>query len=604
VRIYEDLRVVHVRIGVTQHVILGLLGLLATYFWHLQVLEGKTYQALADNNRTRVVPLAAPRGPLLDRNGKILVENRPSFNIILNADHPEDLERTEVLLAKVLRIGEGSIKEKIQAQKRARFEPVVVKVDASLEDVAEIEAHRLELPEVDVAVVPLRSYPLAAAAAHALGRVGEITEAQLRSPEFAGIETGALVGQAGLESKYNRELMGHDGERRVIVNSRGLEVAEKNRQAPVDGPPMTLTLDSDLQRAMDDALKGHSGSAIAMNPQTGEILAMSSTPAYDPNQFTTGIDAALWHELTANTANPFMNRVVQATYAPGSMFKVVMAIAALEEGVITPETTFNCPGFLSIYNTVFRCARASGHGDMKLHDALAQSCNVFFYHVGVKLEIERIARYARRLGLGSVTGVDLPHEVAGLIPSPEWKLQTQRVPWFAGETVSVAIGQGQVSVTPLQMARVAALIANGGKLVHPHLVKSINGIPVPIPPPEDVGLKPSTLEILKDGLRAVVNEHGTGSRAQLPGIIVCGKTGSAQVVSHAKLVKGTPATTIIPHGWFLCFAPFDHPRIALVTMVENGGSGGEAAAPVAHDILAHFFHIQDPPLAPVAPGTP
>jgi penicillin-binding protein 2 len=600
-RIYEDLRIVQARIGVGQHVILALLALLATYFWHLQVVEGRTYQGLADSNRTRVVTLAAPRGALLDRGGRVLVENRPSFNIVLNPDHVEDMDRLITRLATTLGIGEAGIREKLQ--RRTRFEPVVVKVDASLEDVASVEAHRLELPEIDVAVVPLRSYPLAAAAAHTLGRVGEISEAQLRSADFAGIEAGSLVGQAGLESQYNRQLMGRDGQRRVIVNSRGFEVAEKDRVPPTDGPPMTLTLDTDLQRAMDEALRGHSGSAVAMDPETGEILAMSSTPAYDPNQFTTGMDPAVWRELTANQANPFMNRVVQATYAPGSMFKVVMAIAALEEGVVTPGTIYSCPGYLAIYNTVFRCHKAAGHGEMDLHHALAQSCNVFFYHVGVKLEIERIARYAKRLGLGSLTGVDLPHEVPGLIPSPEWKLQTQKTPWFAGETVSVAIGQGQVSVTPLQMVRVAALIANGGKLVHPHLVKSLNGLPVSVPPPEDVGLKPSTLEVVRDAMRAVVNE-GTGIRAQLPGITVCGKTGSAQVVAHARLAaaKGQQPL-VVPHGWFLCFAPMEHPRIALVTMVENGGSGAEAAAPVAHDILAHYFRI--PIVAPPAViGTP
>jgi penicillin-binding protein 2 len=603
VRIYEDLRVVQARIGVAQHVILALLALLATYFWHLQVVEGKTYQGLADNNRTRVVTLAAPRGPLLDRNGQILVENRPSFNVVLNPEHVEDLDRLVSRLASALGIGEAGIREKLQ--RRARFEPVVVKVDASLEDVAAIEAHRLELPEVEVAVVPLRSYPLAAAAAHTLGRVGEISEAQLRTAEYAGIEAGTLVGQAGLESQYNRQLMGRDGQRRVIVNSRGLEVAEKDRVPPSDGPPMTLTLDVDLQRAMDEALRGHSGSAVAMDPETGEILAMSSTPAYDPNQFTTGMDPAVWRELTANQANPFMNRVVQATYAPGSMFKVVMAIAALEEGVVTPETTFSCPGYLSIYNTIFRCHKATGHGEMDLRHALAQSCNVFFYHVGVRLEIERIARYAKKLGLGAPTGVDLPHEVSGLIPSPEWKLQTLKTPWFAGETVSVAIGQGQVSVTPLQMARLAALIANGGKLVHPHLVRSLNGVPVSLAPSEDVGLKASTLEIVRDAMRAVVSDQGTGYRAQIPGITVCGKTGSAQVVAHARLAsaKGT-VPLIIPHGWFLCFAPMEHPRIALVTMVENGGSGAEAAAPVAHDILAHYFKIPIAAPPPVVAGTP
>jgi penicillin-binding protein 2 len=448
-------------------------------------------------------------------------------------------------------------------------------------------------------VVPLRSYPLAAAAAHALGRVGEISDRQLQLPEYEGLVPGALVGQAGLESQYNRSLMGRDGYRRVIVNSRGLEVNEAQRRPPVDGPALTLTLDSRLQAAMDKAFAGRAGSAVALDPETGEILAMTSTPAYDPNEFTTGIEPAVWSRLTSNPETPLMNRVIQGTYAPGSTFKVVMATAALEEGVITPSTTFYCPGYLSVYNTVFRCAKASGHGVMDVHRAIAQSCNVFFYQVGIRLEIARIAAYAKRLGLGSVTGIDLPHEVSGLIPSPEWKMRVLKTPWYGGETVSVAIGQGQVSVTPLQMARVAAAIANGGKLVRPHLVKSVGGQAQAIEPPRDLGFKPETLAIVKSGMRAVVAE-GTGWRARLAGVDVAGKTGSAQVVAKSRLEKTPTATAIIPHGWFVAFAPADKPRIALAVLVEHGGSGGEAAAPVAHDILAAYFGLGSG--APGAPG--
>jgi penicillin-binding protein 2 len=384
----------------------------------------------------------------------------------------------------------------------------------------------------------------------------------------------------------------------VIVNSRGLEVNEAQRRPPVDGPALTLTLDSRLQAAMDKAFRGRAGSAVALDPETGEILAMTSTPAYDPNEFTTGVDQAVWSSLTSNPETPLMNRVIQGTYAPGSTFKVVMATAGLEERVITPSTTFYCPGYLSVYNTVFRCAKASGHGVMDVHRAIAQSCNVFFYQVGIRLEISRIASYAKRLGLGAVTGIDLPHEVSGLIPSPEWKMRVLKTPWYGGETVSVAIGQGQVSATPLQMARVAAAIANGGKLVRPHLVKSVGGEPLGIEPPRDLGFKPETLAIVKSGMMAVVAE-GTGWRARLAGVAVAGKTGSAQVVAKSRLEKTPTATAIIPHGWFVAFAPADKPRIALAVLVEHGGSGGEAAAPVAHDILAAYFG-----LATDAPGTP
>jgi penicillin-binding protein 2 len=587
VRIYEDLRVVQGRLGVLQFIVVGLLALLAILFWNLQVVRGRYFKNLAENNRRRLVTLAAPRGPLLDRGGKLLVENRPSFDVVMTPEHAEDLDGTVVRLARVLRMGEAQIRERL-VRRAQPFRPVVVKEDASLEDVAAVAARRLELPEVNIDVVPLRSYPLAAAAAHALGRVGEITERQLGTSDFTSVEPGTLVGQAGLELQYNRSLMGKDGLRRVIVNSRGLEVAEAERRTPVEGPSLTLTLDTELQSALEKAFAGRAGAAVALDPQTGEVLAMTSTPAYDPNRFTTGMEPAVWGRLSTDPETPLMNRVIQGTYAPGSTFKVVMATAALEEGVVTPDTTFYCPGYLSVYNTVFRCSKASGHGAVNLRRAIAQSCNVYFYQLGIRLEIGRIASYAKRLGLGSPTGIDLPYEAAGLIPSPEWKMRTQKAPWYGGETVSVAIGQGQVSVTPLQLARLAAVMANGGRLVHPHLVRSVGGVLVPPEPPQELGFKPTTMQLIREGMKAVVAE-GTGWRARLPGIDVCGKTGSAQVVAHARLEKTPTATAMLPHGWFLAFAPAENPRIALAVLVEHGGSGGEAAAPVAQRVLAQFF---------------
>jgi len=294
-----------------------------------------------------------------------------------------------------------------------------------------------------------------------------------------------------------------------------------------------------------------------------------------------------------------MNRVIQGQYAPGSVFKIVIAVAALEEGVITPATTFYCPGYLSIYNTVFRCHKPAGHGVVDVQKALTHSCNVFFYQVGVRLEIERIAAYARRLGLGSPTGIDLPHEAGGLIPDTAWKMRVLKQPWYAGETVSVAIGQGQVTVTPLQLARLVSVIANGGKLVRPHLVRTEAGSATIVPPPVDLGLKPQTLEIVKQGLYGVVNAPGTGWRARLPEVAVAGKTGTAQLVSHARLTRGVPTQAILPHGWFVAFAPVDKPRIALAVLAEHTGSGGEGAAPLARKMLAQFFKSTSP-----APGLP
>jgi penicillin-binding protein 2 len=587
-RIYEDVRIVQSRVGVAQYVVGGLMLLLAAHFWHLQVVRGREFRALAENNHTRIVPLAAPRGLLLDRDGRTLVDNQPAFNVVLTPEHSEDLDRSIALLSQVLSMSEGQIRERL-ARRIGRYRPAVIKSGASFADVAALEARRLEVPEAGIEVVPVRSYPLASAAAHALGRVGEVSERQLQLADNAGLEPGDLVGQAGLEQQYNKRLMGHDGWRSVIVNSRGVEVSEAARRAPADGPSLTLTLDAHLLEAMQRGFAGRPGSAVALDPRTGEVLGLISIPAFDPNGFATGIDPAAWNRLATDPETPLMNRVIQGQYAPGSLFKVVVATAALETGVIDPSTTFFCPGRVTLYDTLFHCNKPAGHGWVNVVKALEQSCNVFFYQVGVRLEIDRIARYARLMGLGAPTGIDLPHEAPGLIPSPTWKLRTQKAPWYAGETVSVAIGQGQVTVTPLQMARLLAVVSNGGRLVQPHLAREGTAPMAPVA----LGLKPATLAVVKEGLCAVVNNVGTGWRARLADVVVCGKTGSAQVVARSRLQRekerGGAATSILPHGWFMAFAPAEDARIALVVLVEHGGSGGEAAAPVAREILAAFF---------------
>ncbi len=588
-RIYEDLRVVQTRLAVFQAVVVAIVAVLVIQFWNLQVVRARHFRQLAENNRSRLVTLAAPRGALLDRAGHVLVGNRPAFNVVLTAERMEDLDRIIPRLARTLDIGEAILRERFA--RRQPYRPLVVKADASLADVAALEARRLELPEVSVEVVPLRSYPLASAAAHTLGRVGEITERQLELPEYKNLAPGSLVGQAGVEYRYNQQLMGKDGFRRVIVNSRGLEMGEAERRAPEDGPTLTLTLDVRLQAAMEKAFAGRAGSAVALDPRNGEILAMTSTPGYDPNLFTTGIEPASWASLATDPNTPLINRVIQGSYSPGSTFKIIAATAALEEGVITPATTFTCSGQLNIYNTVFHCL--GHHGALNLRDAIARSCNVYFFNVGIRLEIQRLAKWAKKMGLGEPTGVDLPHELSGLMPSPEWKLRLFHVPWYAGETVSVAIGQGQVSATPLQMARVVSVIANGGKLVKPHLVKGAPGTE-----PVDLGIKASTIEAVKAGMLGVV-DGGTGARARLPGIAVAGKTGSAQVVARARLEKSPNALEMQPHGWFLCFAPAEAPTIALAVLVEHGKSGGGSAAPVAHEILSEWFGLDKPPARPL-----
>jgi penicillin-binding protein 2 len=458
--------------------------------------------------------------------------------------------------------------------------------------VAKVEARRLEHRETTVDVVPLRSYPLAAAGAHSLGHVGEITDRQLEMDSFAGIEAGSVVGQSGIELQYNRELMGKDGVRRIVVNSRGVEVAEAGREPPVDGPPATLTLDVDLQKAFEEAMGTEAGSVVVMAAETGEVMSYLSLPAYDPNAFSLGIKPALWSSLMRDPEKPLINRPIQGTYPLGSTFKVVNALAALQEGVITPNTRFHCPGYLSVYNTVFRCAKAEGHGTLDFRHALALSCNVYFYNVGIRLEIERLSRYAKMMGLSLPSGTDLPHEAAGIFQDPEWKMRIMKTRWFPAETVSVSIGQA-MAVTPVQLARVAAVVANGGRLVTPHLMRSIGGKPVPAPAPQPLGLRPEVIQVVREAMLSVVAE-GTGQRAKLEGITVAGKTGSAQVVTHARLERDKKLRAYQPHGWFMFFTPAvgDKPALAGAVLVEHGVQGGQSAAPVVGRALARYYGVR------------
>lgn len=611
-RLYEDLRVLHRRLGVVQAAVIAALALLLVYFWHLQVLRGKHYRELAENNRIRSVVIPAPRGAVFDRKDRILVENRSSFNIVMTAEHNEDLRESVQRMAALLGVPSDQVRARMAGQ-GPRFRSVVVKSDATDADVALVESRRLEFPEVTVDVVPMRSYPLGPGAAHSLGRVGEITERQLqsKSPQFEDVEPGIMVGQAGIEFQHNRLLMGHNGMRRVIVNSRGIEVAEAESVPPVDGPMVHLTIDLELQAAMEEAMRDKSGSVVALDPETGEVLGLVSNPAYDPNLFATGIESAVWRNLISDPETPLLNRVTQGVYPAGSTFKIVTALAALQEGLITPQTRYFCPGYLNVYGTMRRCHKAGGHGMVDLRQAIAGSCNVYFYHVGVNLQIDRIAKYANLLGLGKASGIDLPNEKEGLIPSVEWKRQNSGHPWYPGETVSVAIGQGQVLVTPLQMARVAAAIANGGRLVKPHLLKSVSGVPDAAPPIErvDLGLKPNVVQAVREGMISVV-EEGTGRRAKLAGITVGGKTGSSQVVTHARLEANKNQRDIQPHGWFMCFAPAENPKIAMAVLVEHGRSGSESAVPVAARILSKYFKVPlpgatvPPPAEPEEPPVP
>ncbi|HEY7411761.1 MAG TPA: penicillin-binding protein 2 [Vicinamibacteria bacterium] len=602
-KIYEDLRPLQRRLVVLQAVMVTLMVVLLGYFWHLQVLRGRHYRELAENNRLRALPIPAPRGAIFDRKGRILAENRSSFNVVVTTERRQDLVASLGRLDRLIDFDVSEVEERL-GRKGPRFRSLVVKADANEEEVAVVEARRLEYPETSVDVVPLRAYPLGEGTAHVLGYVGEITDRQMESETFAAIEPGSVVGQAGIELEYNRALMGRDGMRRIIVNSRGLEVREEEKTSPTDGPYATLNLDLDLQKAVVEAMKGQAGSVVALDPRTGEVLAYYSAPAYDPNLFSSGIKPEDWSRLVKDPAKPLMNRPIQGGYAPGSTFKIVNALAALQERVITPATRFHCPGYLAIYNTLFRCHKPEGHGSVDLRRAISLSCNVYFYNVGVRLEIERLSRWAKAMGLSAPTGIDLPHEASGLFQDPEWKMRALKVRWYPSETVSVSIGQA-MTVTPLQLARVAAVVASGGKLARPHLMRAIGGKAVPVDPPRDLGLRPEVVAAVREAMVSVVAE-GTGQRAKLEGVAVAGKTGSAQVVSHARLEADRKARELQPHGWFMCFAPADNPRVAMAVLVEHGTAGGTSAAPVAGQVLARWFGVRaiGPGMQPPADTVP
>jgi penicillin-binding protein 2 len=480
------------------------------------------------------------------------------------------------------------------------YRPIMVLDDASLAQVAAVLARRLdsELPDVLVEEVPTRRYPAESFAAHLFGYVGEASEGQVESD---GLHSGAIVGQAGVEKVYNKLLMGEDGARRVVVNSMGREIRTLAEIPANEGRRVQLTIDVDLQRAAEEAFKaaGFNGAAVVMDPRTGEVLAFTSKPGYDPNDFAAGIDRGTWAALNADRLKPLQNRAIQGRYSPGSTFKIVVAVAALEEGLITPNFRVSCGGGASFYGRFFQCWKKGGHGSVDLRHAMEQSCNVYYYTLGNMLGVDKIHKWATLLGLGGKTGVDLPNEIDGLVPSTEWKRQRYNEKWYAGETISVAIGQGQVSITPISLAVMMSTVANGGTRWAPRLLKAIDDgsgwKPVkPDAPKSRVALKPETVRALHDGLFLVVNGAGTGGRSRIPGKDVSGKTGTAQVISLTgrKQAAGRTDRDLRDHGWFVFFAPRDNPEIAGVVFTEHSEHGSNSA-PIAKYVMETYFNKKD-----------
>ena len=596
----EDRRRVTTRLSILQYVITVVFSILASSYWVLQVLQHAKFEEMAENDHQRTLALRASRGLMLDRDGRILVDNRGSYSISIVREHTKDLNRTIRLVSRVLGLDETGVRSIVDRhRKEPSYRPITIVQDATLAQVAAVKARRLdfELPDILVEQVPTRQYP-DTMAAHLFGYVGEVNDAQVS--EADGLKSGDIIGQAGIEKIYNAYLMGEDGAKRVVVNSVGREIRTLEEDEPTGGKRLQLTLDLDLQRALEDGFRisGYNGAAVMMDPRTGEVLAFTSVPAYDPNAFAAGIDRETWASLNTDELRPLQDRTIQGRYPAGSTFKMAVAAAALEEGIITPDFKVFCPGHAVFYGRSFACSlpNGRGHGVMDLRHAIEHSCNVYFYTIGNMTGIDKIHKWATLLGLGEKTGIDLPNEGQGLVPSPEWKQARFKEKWYAGETISVSIGQGAVALTPISEAVYISTLANGGTRVTPHLLKAVDDgsgwKPQPAPAPRSqVTLKPDTIQAIRDGLWLVVNGAGTGGRARMTGYDVSGKTGTAQVISNegAKAARGRTDLDLRDNGWFVFFAPRDNPQIAGAVMVEHGGHGGTTAAPIARHVLDTFF---------------
>jgi penicillin-binding protein 2 len=597
----EDRRRATIRLTLLQYTIIGIFSTLAVGFWVMQVVQHAHFEEMAENNHQRTLALRAPRGIVFDRDLKVLVENRRSYSISIVREHTKDLNRTVHLLAEAIGVDEAVVKQAVDRHRREpSYRPIMIVQDATLAQVAAVKARRLdfELPDIVVEQVPTRQYP-EAMAAHLFGYVGEVNDAQVTDSD--GLKSGDIVGQAGIEKVYNGLLMGADGAKRVVVNSVGREIRVLDEDPPTEGKRLQLTIDADVQKAVEDSFKasGFNGASVVLDPSNGEVLAFTSIPSYDPNAFAAGVDRATWASLNTDEDRPLNDRAIQGRYSPGSTFKMAVALAGLEEGIITPDFHAHCAGHANFYGRDFKCWKKGGHGAIDLRHAIEQSCDVYFYTVGNMVGVDKINKWATLLGLGVKSGIDLPNEVQGLVPSTEWKREKMHEKWYAGETISVSIGQGQVSLTPVSMAVYMATLANGGTRVTPHLLKAVDDgggggwKAVPPPPPQSkIEIDPQKLQAIRDGLWMVVNAAGTGGTARIAGHDVSGKTGSAQVISNTGRAAARTTKNLRDHGWFVFFAPRDNPTIAGVVFAEHGIHGGNAAR-ITHHILDTFFAKQE-----------
>ncbi len=562
-----------------------LLALIGSSYWFVQVVQGSYYRELAENNRLSKVPIHAPRGLIFDRHHRLLVDNVPSYDLLLDRGLSDDLSGSLDFAAGILGRSRAELEETMaRYDESSLFSPILIAESLSLSQVARFSAERLEHPEFDIEVGHLRVYRHGPLTAHVLGYLGEVTREDLEAAD-SGYEPGDLAGRRGVERAFEGRLRGLDGERVVVVDSRGRPRDDYRNTAAHNGADLELTLDLELQQEAARYFEDRVGAAVALDPRTGDILVMVSAPSYNPNRFARRLDRGEWQALIEAPHNPLQNRALQNTHSPGSLFKIVVATAGLSEGVVNGSDSVYCSGSTRIYNRSFRCWKRVGHGWMRLREAIKESCDVYFYHLGQKLGISRIAHYARLFGLGSPTGIEILGEKRGLVPDPEWSLRVRGSSWYPGETISVAIGQGPLLTTPLQIASMMAIVANGGLRVTPRLDRN-----APVAPPERLTLDTGALAFVREALWAVVNERGTGANARVAGASVAGKTGTVQVVEQKSWIDSKDLKLEHrDHAWFAAFAPTDRPELVVVVFVEHGGKGSQAAAPLARMLYERHF---------------
>lgn len=570
------------KILIVSYILVVAFLLLIMRLWQLQILQGNEYRKLSEANRLRITSIPAPRGIIFDRNGIPLVKNSPCFCASLI---PGEFDRSKISsLSKILNMHVEEILDKINIEGLSPFEPIKLKQGLSFPEVAIIEAKRSDFPGLIIEVEVSRNYIYGSVGSHLIGYLGKLNPSQSKDPALKDVPPDAYIGQWGVEKLFDNVLRGTPGKRIIEVNALGREIRLLQETPPIKGRDITLSIDINLEKEADKAFGERAGALVAIKPDTGEILGMLSKPCFDPNLFTRVISYDEWIALTHNKKNPLLNRALQSRYPPGSTFKIVTAIAALEQGVISPKTKVDCRGGIDYGKWHFGCWRKHGHGVLSLHRAIVESCDVYFYEVGKRLGIDKIYDYAVSLGLGKKTGIELGEERHGLIPNTKWKFENKKLPWFLGETFNAAIGQGYISVTPIQLAVMISTIANGGNLYKPTLIKDTKPILL-----GKANIRPDTLNIIKSALSGVVNEPaGTGWAAKSQLVNIGGKTGTAQVVAIKRGSQYLPEK-FRDHAWFVAFAPVEKPEIALAVLVEHGGHGGGAAAPIAKKAIEEYI---------------